>query len=126
MTSFSTSNTLMTSADEALGAEGREATVIANLPNGLFRLRLAGGREVVAHPAQDMRMAFVRLVAGDVVRVDLSPFDDNKARICALLRRQRARAASRNPVPDPSLIPRSNPSPKPHPSLDSQGQRESS
>lgn len=72
--------------------------MIANLPNGLFRLRLATGREVIAHPAQDMRMAFVRLLAGDVVRVDLSPFDTDKARIQKLLRRQQVRSATRNPL----------------------------
>ena len=98
------------SADAPSDRDGHEATVIANLPNGLFRLRLATGREVIAHPAQDMRMAFVRLLAGDVVNVDLSPFDADKARIRSLLRRQRVRTADRNPLRSNSPTNSENPS----------------
>ncbi|MBM4059540.1 MAG: translation initiation factor IF-1 [Planctomycetes bacterium] len=84
------------SADESSrrsGATGQperaQATVVASLPNGMFRLRMADGREVVAHAAQDLRVAFVRLCAGDVVVVEVSPFDPDKARIRSLRKSDR-------------------------------------
>jgi len=65
--------------------QGERATVLEPLNNGLFRLQMTDGRTVVAHVAKDLRMAFSRLLPGDPVLVDVSPFDDNKARICKLL-----------------------------------------
>jgi translation initiation factor IF-1 len=65
--------------------EGERATVLEALNNGLFRLQMTDGRAVVAHVAKDLRMAFSRLLPGDPVLVDVSPFDDGKARICKLL-----------------------------------------
>jgi translation initiation factor IF-1 len=62
------------------------ATVVAALPNRIFRLRLGDRREILAHVGLDLRMAVVRLLPGDVVEVELSPFDSNKARIRRLLR----------------------------------------
>ena len=65
--------------------QGERATVLEPLNNGLFRLQMADGRTVVAHVAKDLRMAFSRLLPGDPVLVDVSPFDPGKARICKLL-----------------------------------------
>jgi translation initiation factor IF-1 len=62
------------------------ATVVASLPNRIFRLRLGDRREILAHVGLDLRMAVVRLLPGDVVEVELSPFDRHRARICRLLR----------------------------------------
>ena len=76
--------------------EGQQATVLASLPNGMFRLRLPDDREVVAHAAQDLRMALARLLPGDLVVVEVSPFDPNKARIRRLLKSQRT---TRQPHP---------------------------
>jgi len=70
-------------------SNGQQATVLASLPNGMFRLRLPDDREVVAHAAQDLRMAFARLLPGDLVVVDVSPFDPNKARIRSLSKSER-------------------------------------
>ena len=61
------------------------ATVLESLNNGLFRLQMNDGRSVVAHVAKDLRMALSRLLPGDPVLVDVSPFDPGKARICKLL-----------------------------------------
>ncbi len=66
-------------------AKGERATVLDNLANGMFRLQMTDGREVVAHPAQDLRMAFTRLLPGDQVLADVSPIDPRKARICGIL-----------------------------------------
>jgi len=65
--------------------QGERATVLEPLNNGLFRLQMADGRTVVAHVSKDLRMAFSRLLPGDPVLVDVSPFDRGKARICKLL-----------------------------------------
>ncbi len=87
---------MTTEADDPSGArggslpgEGQRATVLAHLPNGMFRLRLPDDREVVAHAAKAFRMAFARLLPGDLVVVDVSPFDPDKARIRRLLKSQR-------------------------------------
>ena len=73
-----------TAADGSLA--GQRATVLAKLGNGMFRLQMTDGREVVAHTALDLRMAFSRLLPGDQVLAELSPFDPSKARICKLLK----------------------------------------
>lgn len=64
---------------------GEPATVLSKGVNAMFRLQLSDGREVVAHAAQDLRMAFTRLLPGDRVLVEVSPFDPTKARICRIL-----------------------------------------
>jgi translation initiation factor IF-1 len=63
----------------------QKAVVLKSLINGLFRLQMADGRPVVAHVAKDLRMALSRLLPGDQVLVDVSPYDPGKARICKLL-----------------------------------------
>ena len=89
-------------ADAPGPAGGLQATVIESLPNSMFLLRLADGREVTGHAAKDSRMAFVRLVAGDVVTIETSPFDPRRARILSLIGRHRtpehrASAQRKNP-----------------------------
>lgn len=66
-------------------APAEKACVLESLNNGLFRLQMNDGRPVVAHVAKDLRMALSRLLPGDPVLVDVSPFDPGKARICKLL-----------------------------------------
>lgn len=76
-------------ADHPMGGrptEGLRATVVGSLANGLFRLQLTDGREVVAHAALELRKAFTRLLPGDPVLVELSPFDPGRARICRLIK----------------------------------------
>ena len=65
---------------------GLRATVLASLTNGMFRLQMKDGSEVVAHAALDLRKAFTRLLPGDPVVIELSPFDHSRARICSLIK----------------------------------------
>lgn len=58
-----------------------KATVVEALPNSLFRLRTADGSTVVGHVAGDLRMAFARLLPGDLVEIEFSPLDRTRARI---------------------------------------------
>ena len=57
------------------------ATVIEPLPNAMFRVQLENKHQVLAHISGKMRKNFIRILAGDRVAVELSPYDLTKARI---------------------------------------------
>ena len=63
------------------GAIEVEGTVSQALANTQFRVELDNGHEVLAHVAGKMRKHFIRIVPGDKVRVELSPYDLTKGRI---------------------------------------------
>lgn len=67
------------------------AVVVESLPNAMFRLRREDGTELMAHVAGQLRMQFTRLLQGDLVDIEESPFDRGKARIQRLLQRGPAR-----------------------------------
>lgn len=69
-------------------ARGQLATVLGRLNNGMLRLRTNDGSEVTGHAALDLRMALTRLLPGDAVRIEVSPFDRSRARILGLDRSQ--------------------------------------
>jgi translation initiation factor IF-1 len=52
-----------------------EGTVTETLPNALYKVQLASGQSVVAHVSPRLRMPLVRILAGDKVTVELSPYD---------------------------------------------------
>jgi translation initiation factor IF-1 len=58
-----------------------EGTVVDALPNTTFKVRLENGHEVLAHLAGKMRQRYVRVVLGDTVKVELSPYDLTRGRI---------------------------------------------
>ena len=58
-----------------------EGVVIQALANTQFRVKLEGGHEILAHVAGRMRKHFIRIVPGDRVRVEVSPYDVTKGRI---------------------------------------------
>ncbi|HLG30997.1 MAG TPA: translation initiation factor IF-1 [Candidatus Brocadiales bacterium] len=58
-----------------------EATVIEALPNAMFRVQLANGHRVLTHVSGKMRMNFIRILPGDKVTIEMSPYDLNKGRI---------------------------------------------
>jgi len=64
--------------DEAIEVEG---TVIEPLPNAMFRVELDGGHMVLAHISGKMRMHYIRILPGDRVTVELSPYDLTRGRI---------------------------------------------
>lgn len=59
----------------------REGTVEEALPSTLFRVRLDEGQEILAHLSGRMRLHFIRVLPGDRVQVELSPYDERKGRI---------------------------------------------
>lgn len=58
-----------------------EGKVIEPLPNAMFRVELDNGHKVLAHISGKMRMNFIRILPGDRVMVELSPYDLNRGRI---------------------------------------------
>ena len=58
-----------------------EATVVEPLPNAMFRVELDNGHQVLAHISGKMRKHFIRILPGDKVKVELSPYDLTRGRI---------------------------------------------
>jgi translation initiation factor IF-1 len=58
-----------------------EGTVVEPLPNAMFRVELDNGHRVLAHVSGKMRMNFIRILPGDKVKVELSPYDLTRGRI---------------------------------------------
>jgi translation initiation factor IF-1 len=58
-----------------------EGTVIEPLPNAMFRVELENGHKVLAHISGKMRMHYIRILPGDKVQVELTPYDLTRGRI---------------------------------------------
>ena len=69
--------------DDAIEAEG---VVLESLPNVMFKIRLDNGHEVLGHISGRMRKNYVRIMPGDRVRIELSPYDLQRGRITWRLR----------------------------------------
>jgi translation initiation factor IF-1 len=66
------------SKEEVITVEG---TVVETLPNAMFRVELDKGHRVLAHISGKMRMHFIKILPGDKVSVELSPYDLTRGRI---------------------------------------------
>ena len=64
--------------DDAIEVEG---TVMEPLPNAMFRVQLENGHKVLAHISGKMRKNYIRILTGDKVKVELTPYDLSKGRI---------------------------------------------
>ncbi|RPI99799.1 MAG: translation initiation factor IF-1 [Deltaproteobacteria bacterium] len=64
--------------EEAITVEGR---VLETLPNAMFRVELENGHKVLAHISGKMRMHFIKILPGDKVTIELSPYDLSRGRI---------------------------------------------
>jgi len=58
-----------------------DATVLEALPNAVFKVALENGHEITAHVSGKMRMNFIRILPGDTVTVEVSPYDLTRGRI---------------------------------------------
>ena len=58
-----------------------EGVVTETLPNTMFRVRLENGHEVIAHISGKMRKHYIRILTGDSVKVEMTPYDLTRARI---------------------------------------------
>jgi translation initiation factor IF-1 len=64
--------------EEAITVDGK---VLEPLPNAMFRVELDNGHKVLAHISGKMRMHFIKILPGDRVTIELSPYDLNRGRI---------------------------------------------
>jgi translation initiation factor IF-1 len=67
-----------TPKEEAIEVEG---TIVEPLPNAMFRVELANGHKVLAHVSGKIRMNYIRILPGDRVLIELSPYDLTHGRI---------------------------------------------
>ena len=58
-----------------------EGKVIDTLPNTMFRVELENGHEIIAHISGKMRMHYIKILPGDKVKLEMSPYDLSKGRI---------------------------------------------
>lgn len=68
----------MSDTKEVIEVEG---TVLETLPNAMFRVELENGHVILAHISGKMRMHYIRIVPGDKVMVEMTPYDLDKGRI---------------------------------------------
>ena len=66
------------SKEESIEVEG---TILEPLPNAMFRVELENGHKILAHISGKMRMHFIKMLPGDKVDLQLSPYDLNRGRI---------------------------------------------
>ena len=66
------------SKEESIEVEG---TVLEPLPNAMFKVQLENGHKVLAHISGKMRMHFIKILPGDKVKLELSPYDLSRGRI---------------------------------------------
>jgi translation initiation factor IF-1 len=64
--------------EEKIEMEGK---ILESLPNAFFRVEMEGGHRVLAHISGKMRMHYIKILPGDKVRVELSPYDLSRGRI---------------------------------------------
>jgi len=64
--------------EKPIEVEGR---VVDSLPNAMFRVELPNGHSVLAHVSGKIRMHFIKILPGDTVRLELSPYDLSRGRI---------------------------------------------
>ena len=58
-----------------------EGTVVEAMPNAMFRVEIQGGHQLLAHISGKLRMNFIRILPGDKVTLEMSPYDLTKGRI---------------------------------------------
>ena len=67
-----------------------EGKVVAVLPGTMFKVQLSNGHVVLAHISGKLRKNFIKIAAGDMVKMEMSPYDLDKARITYRIREQNA------------------------------------
>ncbi len=64
--------------DDVLELEG---TVVETLPNAMFKVELENGHQILAHISGKLRMNFIKILPGDKVKIEMSPYDLTRGRI---------------------------------------------
>ena len=58
-----------------------EGTIVESMPNAMFRVKLENGHEILAHISGKIRKNFIRILPGDRVKVEMTPYDLSRGRI---------------------------------------------
>ncbi|MEI8129177.1 MAG: translation initiation factor IF-1 [bacterium] len=58
-----------------------EGTILESMPNAMFRVKLENGHEILAHISGKIRKNFIRILPGDKVKVEMTPYDLSRGRI---------------------------------------------
>jgi translation initiation factor IF-1 len=66
------------SKEDKIEVEGK---IVESLPNAMFRVEIPGGKVILAHISGKMRVHYIKILPGDVVKVELSPYDLTRGRI---------------------------------------------
>ncbi len=66
------------SKEDKIEVEGK---IVESLPNAMFRVEIPGGKVILAHISGKMRVHYIKILPGDVVKVELSPYDLPRGRI---------------------------------------------
>jgi translation initiation factor IF-1 len=80
---------------KAIEVEGK---IVAVLPGTMFKVQLANGHVVLAHISGKLRKNFIKIAAGDNVKMEMSPYDLEKARITYRMKDERPNAYTRPPM----------------------------
>ena len=59
----------------------QEGVIVETLPNAMFKVELENGHVIIAHISGKMRMNYIKILPGDIVKVEMSPYDLTKGRI---------------------------------------------
>ena len=80
---------------KAIEVEGK---IVAVLPGTMFKVQLSNGHVVLAHISGKLRKNFIKIAAGDNVKMEMSPYDLEKARITYRMKDERASSLTRPPM----------------------------
>ena len=81
----------------------QDGIIVEALSNAMFRVELENGHEITAHISGKMRMHYIKILPGDKVRVEMSPYDLSKGRI-ETLKDMKVRASVKKRTPDSKIV----------------------
>ena len=86
----------------------QDGTIVESLSNAMFRVELENGVEIIAHISGKMRMHYIKILPGDKVKVEMSPYDLTKGRIVSDINNQekdmKTRASLKKRTPDCKIV----------------------
>ena len=82
----------------------QDGSIIEALSNAMFRVELENGHIVIAHISGKMRMHYIKLLPGDKVKLEMSPYDLSKARITYRYQKMKVRASVKKRSPECKIV----------------------
>ena len=82
----------------------QDGTIIESLSNAMFRVELENTVQIIAHISGKMRMHYIKILPGDKVKVEMSPYDLTKGRIVFIYKVMKTRASLKKRTPDCKIV----------------------